>query len=146
MNTPVVQYAVEFNQKLLSSVASTSRRLARIAGEGATKAFTVARDTGAVVVGQTRSATQRTVDELTANTKEVVGQARAQGRRGAAEIDDVADSTARRAVDAVDDGPSSGTPYEQWSKADLYERAQELDIEGRSAMSKRELIAALRAA
>lgn len=146
MNTPVVQHAVEFNQKLLSSVASTSRRLAKIAGDGATKAFTVARDSGATIVGQTRSATQRTVDEITANTKEVVGQARAQGRIGAAKIDDVADSTARRAIDTVDDAPSSGTPYEQWSKAELYERAQELDIDGRSAMSKGQLIRALRSA
>lgn len=35
-------------------------------------------------------------------------------------------------------------PYEQWSKNDLYERAQELEIEGRSWMSKDELIQALR--
>lgn len=146
MNTPVVQHAVEFNQKLLTSVASTSRRLVKVAGDGAAKAFSVARDTGATVVGQTRSATQRTVDELTSNSKEVVGQARAQGRRGAAQLDDVVDSTARRAIDTVDDSPSSGTPYEQWSKADLYERAQELDIDGRSTMSKKQLITALRSA
>lgn len=146
MNTPVVQHAVEFNQKLLSTVASTSLRIARIAGDGVGKAYSVARDTGATVVGQTRSATQRTVDEVSSNTKEVVGQARAQGKRGAEQIDDVADSTARRAIDAVDDSPSSGTPYEQWSKAELYERAQELDIDGRSGMSKGELIDALRSA
>lgn len=34
--------------------------------------------------------------------------------------------------------------YETWTKDDLYERAQELDIEGRSGMSKDELIEALR--
>ena len=51
-----------------------------------------------------------------------------------------------RAIDAVDPSPSSGTPYEQWSKAELYERAQELDIDGRSSMSKQQLIKALRAA
>lgn len=144
MNTPVIQHAVEFNQKLLSTVASTGKRLVDIAGDGVSKAYHVARDTGATVVGQTRSATQRTVDEISSNTKEVVGQTRAQGKRGGEQIDAIADSTARRAIDTVDDSPSSGTPYEQWSKADLYERAQELDIDGRSAMSKDELIAALR--
>ena len=36
-------------------------------------------------------------------------------------------------------------PYEEWSKDELYERAQELDVEGRSDMTKDELIAALRA-
>ena len=35
-------------------------------------------------------------------------------------------------------------PYEEWSKEELYDRAQELDIEGRSEMSKQELIEALR--
>ncbi len=35
-------------------------------------------------------------------------------------------------------------PYEEWTKDELYERAQELDIEGRSDMTKSELIDALR--
>ncbi|TNF22999.1 MAG: Rho termination factor [Rhodobacteraceae bacterium] len=35
-------------------------------------------------------------------------------------------------------------PYEEWTKQELYDRAQELEIDGRSDMSKDELIAALR--
>ncbi|MBT8202344.1 MAG: Rho termination factor [Acidimicrobiia bacterium] len=35
-------------------------------------------------------------------------------------------------------------PYEEWTTDELYDRAQELDIEGRSDMDKDELIAALR--
>ncbi len=35
-------------------------------------------------------------------------------------------------------------PYEEWTKDELYERAEELDIEGRSDMDKDELISALR--
>ena len=35
-------------------------------------------------------------------------------------------------------------PYEDWTKDDLYDRASELDIEGRSDMTKDELISALR--
>lgn len=34
--------------------------------------------------------------------------------------------------------------YEDWTVDELYERAQELDIEGRSDMDKQELIRALR--
>ncbi|MCC0025903.1 MAG: Rho termination factor [Zhengella sp.] len=35
-------------------------------------------------------------------------------------------------------------PYEDWTKDDLYARARELDIAGRSSMSKAQLIDALR--
>ncbi|MDQ8183285.1 Rho termination factor N-terminal domain-containing protein [Pelagicoccus sp. SDUM812005] len=34
--------------------------------------------------------------------------------------------------------------YEEWTKKDLYQKAAEVDIEGRSSMSKEELIDALR--
>lgn len=34
--------------------------------------------------------------------------------------------------------------YEEWTKDELYERAQEIGIEGRSEMTKKELIKALR--
>lgn len=36
--------------------------------------------------------------------------------------------------------------YEDWRRDDLYHRAQELDVDGRSDMTKDELIEALRAA
>lgn len=35
-------------------------------------------------------------------------------------------------------------PYEDWTKAELYDRAKELDVQGRSKKSKSELIEALR--
>ncbi|MFZ0391377.1 MAG: Rho termination factor N-terminal domain-containing protein [Calditrichia bacterium] len=40
-------------------------------------------------------------------------------------------------------GGKSGK-YEDWSKEDLYQKAKEVGIEGRSEMSKKELIDALR--
>jgi hypothetical protein len=38
----------------------------------------------------------------------------------------------------------SSPKYEDWSKQDLYDKAQEVGIEGRSDMDKGELISALR--
>jgi hypothetical protein len=35
--------------------------------------------------------------------------------------------------------------YDEWTKDDLYRRARELDVDGRSSMTKDELIHALRA-
>jgi len=40
-------------------------------------------------------------------------------------------------------GGKSGS-YDDWSKADLVQRAREIGIEGRSKMSKSELVSALR--
>lgn len=35
-------------------------------------------------------------------------------------------------------------PYEDWTREELYERAQEVDIDGRAGMTKEQLIDALR--
>jgi amphi-Trp domain-containing protein len=40
--------------------------------------------------------------------------------------------------------PAAHPPYEEWKREELYERAKELEIEGRSEMTKVELITALR--
>jgi hypothetical protein len=49
-------------------------------------------------------------------------------------------------TDRQEAGERGGTSpqYEDWSKEDLYDKAQEVGIEGRSDMSKEELIDALR--
>jgi hypothetical protein len=79
------------------------------------------------------------------NVKQVAGQTKAQSRRVATttqrEVTGVIDS----AIDAVDPTPGTGTPYEQRTKAELLERANQLKIEGRYTMNKQQLIAALRA-
>ena len=55
--------------------------------------------------------------------------------------------TAARIANAGDEAARRGgrrAPYEEWTKDELYERARELDVAGRSKMRKQELIAALR--
>jgi len=58
-----------------------------------------------------------------------------------ARIANAAANTSRSAVGRK--GGESGS-YEDWTVADLRKRAAELDIEGRSTMSKGELVKALR--
>lgn len=53
-------------------------------------------------------------------------------------------ANARAAGDAPSRKGGKSPPYEEWTKDDLYQRAQELDVEGRSAMDKGELIRSLR--
>lgn len=168
MTTTVVRKIYDFNKAVVDASVDTARTVAGAVGDGFTNAFHIFRDTGATVVGQAQSATERTVDQASSSAKQVVvqarsagertmnqaskgvkevtGQARAQGERANEQLDRVTERTAERAIDAVDPSPSSGTPYEQWSKAELYERAQELEIDGRSGMSKQQLIEALRSA
>ena len=51
-----------------------------------------------------------------------------------------------QASDDLNPGKKGGKqpPYEEWTKDALYDRAQQLDIDGRSDMDKDELIEALR--
>lgn len=100
------------------------RRVHDVASAAASGVSEVASHTAGVVTGT-----------LTAVRDHTVGRA-ASGRTDAPD----------RADPDPDAGaaPGAGIPYEEWTKADLYERAQELDVPGRSKMSKSELIEALR--
>lgn len=51
-----------------------------------------------------------------------------------------------QANDDMSPGEKGGKalPYEEWTRDDLYDRAQEIGIDGRSDMTKDELIEALR--
>lgn len=55
----------------------------------------------------------------------------------------IANAQANSAQNPSEKG-GKATPYEDWTKDDLYERSQELDIDGRSDMTKAALISALR--
>jgi len=118
----------------------------------------VLRDTGRKVVGDAKQATStitnraRTAAATVQGNLSVVGD----GVEDAAEsVGDEGAAGARRVTKAADTGAAEtfraganrpSGPYENWTKEELYERAQELDIDGRSGMSKNQLVKALRSA
>ncbi|QDH81605.1 Rho termination factor [Echinicola soli] len=55
-------------------------------------------------------------------------------------------SKAARIANTPDAGKKGGKskPYEEWTKEELYDQAQKVDIQGRSKMDKEQLIKALR--
>ncbi|MEM8577329.1 MAG: Rho termination factor [Pseudomonadota bacterium] len=55
----------------------------------------------------------------------------------------IANAHANKDMDPSQKG-GKAPPYEEWTKDDLYARAQEIGIDGRSDMDKAELIEALR--
>lgn len=56
----------------------------------------------------------------------------------------IANAGARSSRKAVSRRGGKASPYDEWSKQDLVQRARQIGIDGRSKMSKAELIEALR--
>ena len=67
------------------------------------------------------------------------GEGASKGK--AARVANTAAGTSRKTV-----GKRGGSSpaYDDWSRSDLYERAKDVGVEGRSSMSKQQLIKALR--
>jgi Rho termination factor, N-terminal domain len=103
----------------------------------------VARTLVGVVTRQADTAVDTTVEAVTATVTETAD--RVQGELEAAKAE-APKAEAPKAEPAKDQRPNGrrNLPYEERSIEELRERARELDIEGRSSMSKDELIAALR--
>jgi hypothetical protein len=108
--------------------------------------FDTALNSSRTVTDQARAAGEQLFATLSNGIKTVTGQAVAEGKKVSDAAETEANSLVDAAIDAVDDTPSSGTPYEQWTKVELVARAKELNIVGPTRMSKKELIKALRAA
>ncbi len=146
-NLPAVPARIVHLQRALASAAYDRTSSVVQALSESTKAFLdTARVSGKTVTGQARAAGEQVVDTARTSAKTVAGQASAQGRKVSESAAGEAEKLLDDAIDAVEDTPGTGHPYEQWTKAELLERAQELDIEGRSGMNKNELIKALRRA
>jgi hypothetical protein len=155
---PTVPARILKLQRALAAANCERTRGAFSAIADSTKSFLdTARTSGKTVTGQARAAAGDVAATVRTNVNTVTGQASAQGKRvaRAAEkqatklVDDAIETVEGdldTAIDAVDQAPGSGTPYEQWTKADLVERAKDLNITGPTRMSKAELIDALRAA
>ncbi len=139
------------------SAIGTVRDASKVAGRRAASS-------AKTVWGTARSASDKITDTATTETKKVAGQASAQAKRvvrtAKAQGAEVAGEGRTAMADAIDATESmldsvagriesvepKSTDYEKWSKDELYDKAQELDIAGRSTMSKDELIGALRSA
>ena len=135
---------IDVNRTFAGMAVHNTAEVVKTVGRNTKNVIDAAREAGKIVTGQTTSVVERTVTTARNGTREVSGQVMAQGAR----VSDAVRTQANRTVDAaqraIDDRPASGTPYEQWTKAQLMERARELDLEGRATMSKPQLIKALR--
>jgi len=138
--------AIGLTRATAHRVNSTAADVANDVGRQLGRLTSTASTAFSTTVGQARSAVERTTTTARHTSNETVGQARAQGKRTASAAQKSATALLDDATRAIEpDGDGKPASLDDWSKTDLYERAQELDIEGRSSMSKRELVSALRA-
>lgn len=142
--TTLPRKIIQLNVAVAQQAVGVTASAFRLVNDGVRNVLDTSRTAGKTVVGQGRSVVERTTATATAGVKEVTGQAEAQGKKVAEVVDKQANRIVDRATNAVDGKPNSGTAYEQWTRAQLLERAKEVDVTGRSAMSKQELISALR--
>ena len=94
--------------------------------------------------GQARSAAGRSADTVKSNAAEATGQAKAQTAAVIGTIEDETVGLLDDASESVDPQTMNPASLTDLTKEELYERAQAADIDGRSAMSKAQLITALR--
>lgn len=127
------------NDVVISVVSDVARRMDTVVNTARTGARTTA--------GQAKSAVERTANMAETTAKQTIGQAKRQMDATTAATREATGELLDDATATVDpDATPRGIAYEEWTKSDLYDRAQELDIDGRSSMSKRQLITALRSA
>lgn len=136
--------AVRQTGHLTMTVSHAVEEVVRTAWTGASDLW----ETTGSSVGASTTAVRSTVQR---NLRVVGRQADRTGERLEDRTEDAARKVAQAADTAVAETMATGAsepdrPYEKWRKGELYERAQDLDIEGRSGMSKAELVRALRSA
>ena len=121
------------NDTVASVVRNVTGRADTVGSSVATSAKTAS--------GQMGAQARRAASAATAGAKTTAGQVRAEAGQSA--------TTVRREVEAgLDDAQLAMDPDDlaTLTKSELYDRAQDLDIEGRSSMTKAELVRAIQSA
>ncbi len=97
------------------------------------------------VVGTTKWAVEQTAGTAITGVKTIVGQTRAQVKRTATTLNDQTVDFVEEATDRVVAAEKSveRAALKSMTKAELYQMAQDIDIEGRADMNKSQLIAAI---
>ncbi len=121
------------NDIVATAASSIMNRFDNVADDTSTAARTTS--------GQARSAASRAATAVRTGVAETSGQARAQVKK-------TVDSVSGEVEGALDDAKVATDPDDltEMTKSELYERATKLDVDGRSGMTKAELVGALQKA
>jgi hypothetical protein len=103
-------------------------------------------DTGVrTIVGTTRWAVEQTASTAATGARSVFGQTKAQVKRTATTLNDEAIDFVHEATDRIVAAEKSAerSALTSMTKAELYQMAQDIDIEGRADMTRAQLITAI---
>jgi hypothetical protein len=131
---------VDASDDALGASAGTVRRTGR-------RAIGDVRQASSTITNRGRSAArevQRNFSVVADRADRVEDRVEAETEAAADKVVEATDAGIAETGRTGADRPSG--PYESWTKDELYERAQELDLDGRSTMSKNQLVKALRSA
>jgi gas vesicle protein len=134
-----------YNRAVAHRVANQARRNNELVVDAFRPVVRVA-DTGVrTVVGTTRWAVEQTTDTARTGVRSVVGQAKAQAKRTAQTLSDQTTDLVEEATDRVVEAErrAERTALSSMTKAELYQMAQDIDIDGRADMTKAQLIEAI---
>jgi phage-related protein len=103
-------------------------------------------DTGVrTIVGTAKWAAEQTASTAATGVRSVIGQTQAQVKRTASTLSDQTSDLVEEAADRVVAAEKSAerVALKSMTKAELYQMAQDIDIEGRADMNKAQLITAI---
>lgn len=143
---PIPSRALAFSRATTRRAVATATEVADHVGRRVAGVATTASNAARTTAGQARSAVERTAKTARDAANEVAGQNRAQTERTGDAAREATTALLDEATRAMDPDTDTAAALEDWTKSELYDRAQALDIEGRSNMTKDELISAIRAA
>ncbi len=136
--------AVRQTGHLTVTVAHAVEDVVRTAWTGASDLWETTGDSVQASTSAVRGTVQRNLRVVGRQADRSGERLEDQAGRAASKVAKATDTAIAQTMETGSKAPDR--PYEKWRKGELYERAQDLDIDGRSGMSKAELVRALRSA
>lgn len=136
---------VAYNRVVVERMIAQSRRNNDLVIDSFRPVVKMADSGVRTVVGTTKWAVEQTAGTAVTGVKSIIGQTRAQVRRTADTLNDQTVDFVDEATERVVEAEKSveRAALKSMTKAELYQMAQDIDIDGRADMNKSELIAAI---
>lgn len=134
-----------YNRVVAERIIAQNRRNSDLVVDSFRPVVKMADSSVRTIVGTTKWAVEQTAGTASTGVKSIIGQTRAQVKRTATTLNDQTVEFVEEATDRVVAAEKSveRAALKSMTKAELYEMAQDIDIDGRADMNKAQLITAI---